>query len=139
MPFHSFGTPERRDIQERDRTARSLLNLGRSTTTTRPYRLHDVLGVPTVTLDTELFNNFLLYCATLETTNFTDTEMSLFLIKLSTDTDTNIPEIDRERVFEELSNQILHLVEYIETEDVDITQEWRDDSELNKDKDNTWR
>lgn len=65
--------------------------------------------------------------------------MSLFLIKLSTDTDTNIPEIDRERVFEELSNQILHLVEYIETEDVDITQEWRDDSELNKDKDNTWR
>lgn len=120
--------------QEKDKTARILLNLGRTTGKTRPYVINNRNLKQTVILDTELLDRFIIFCSRLETYGLTDIEMLLFLIKQSTETNTRITEIERAQVFEKLSDEILNIVELKETTDKSITEEWRIDSEKNQNR-----
>lgn len=118
-----------------DRTARLLLDLGRTTRTTRPYEKFTKLGVETIVVDTELLERFVDYCATIESGTLTDTEMHLFMVKFSTETNTGIGEVERAQVFEQLSDEILKLIEEVETTDKVITEEYRANSTTILEKD----
>ena len=133
--MHSLRKKICRAVQEVDFTARAFLRLGRVVGTVRPYRIVTNLGVRTASVDTELLERFIFFCATTETHGMTDTEMHLFMAKFSTETNTGIDEIDRAFIFDKLSDEILKLIEEIETTDIDVTAEYRIDSEKNRIKD----
>lgn len=132
--MHSLNIKNITRTKEKDRTAKILLNLGRTTGKIRPYVINNRNLAQIVILDTELLDRFILFCSRLEMYGLTDTEMLLFLIKQSTETNTRINDIERAQVFEKLSDEILNLVELKTTTEKSITDEWRIDSEKNENR-----
>lgn len=115
----------------RDKTARSILRLGVMTAKIRPYVWVDETTIPRIVVDTKFLERFIHFCATLDTKGMSDTEHLLFLNKMSTETELSILETEREKVFDNLSKEILAIVKKVERTDKVITEEWRMDSKIN--------
>lgn len=120
----------------KDRTARALFNLGRRTRILKPYVMTTRLGVTEYTVDTELFEKFWQFCATVETEGLGEMELYLFGYKFTTEVRIPITDDERAKVFNELSNNIMLLVEDKARTDKYVTEYYRIDSETNMKKEN---
>lgn len=94
----------------KDKTARSVLRLGVVIAKIKPYVWVDETTIPRIVVDTQFLERFIQFCATLDTKGMSDTEHLLFLNKMSTETKLSILEIEREKVFDNLSKEILAIV-----------------------------
>jgi len=124
-------------IREKDSTARAILNLGRRTGKVRPYVIQSRQNEKLVIVDTDLLERFIVFCSTLNEYGLTDIELSIFMAKLSTETETRMSEEERALVFNKLSEEILKIVNYEDTTDKIITEEYRVDSQKNEEENNT--
>ena len=123
-----------KEVEEVDFTARAILNLGRTTGSIKPNVIHLRNANETTILDTDFLERFVYFCASLEEQGMTEYEMLLFRAQSSTEVSIEISETERESVFNELSAEILAIVYYEETKTKIITEEWRLDSEINRER-----